>query len=112
MKDGPWGSIFKRRIRNSSEIVERSHSRKDKATAQAVKANAMTKRLFRGLRPVEPTPRRAVPCRSLRLHCRSMKHGKHMQLLKIDPHGVCYNPAVWPAGPIIKSLGRYSGFRL
>jgi hypothetical protein len=42
------GSIFKSRIKNSSEIVERPQSRKDKATGQAVKANATTKRLFRG----------------------------------------------------------------
>ncbi|MBW1736966.1 MAG: hypothetical protein JRJ69_05260 [Deltaproteobacteria bacterium] len=45
---GPWGSLFKRRITNSTEIVERPQTRKYQATGQAVKANATTKIPFWG----------------------------------------------------------------
>jgi hypothetical protein len=47
-KVGPWGSLFKSRIKNSTEIVERPQTRKYAATVQAVKANATTKRAFWG----------------------------------------------------------------
>ena len=45
---GQRGSLFKRRITNSAEIVERPHSRKYKATGQAGTANVTMKWLFWG----------------------------------------------------------------
>jgi len=45
---GPRGSLFKSRITNSAESVERPHSRKYTTTGQAVKATATMKRLLWG----------------------------------------------------------------
>jgi len=45
---GLWGSLFKNRITNSAEIVERPQTRKYKTTGQAVTANVTMKRLLWG----------------------------------------------------------------
>ena len=48
MVQGPWGSLFKSRITNSAEIVERPHSRKYKITGQAGTENVTIKSLLWG----------------------------------------------------------------
>jgi hypothetical protein len=45
---GLWGSLFKRRITNTAEIVERPQTRNYKTTGQAGTANVTMTRLFWG----------------------------------------------------------------